>query len=237
MQTTSSPTSTRRSRARNPVPLAIWLAISAGLIAAAFWAQSQDGTTEDALYDVDLAVNGLFFYGIVMAASFLVALAYRRPLRALGFRRFRLRWLWISFGVVVLTIVVALVLEPVLHGGEQQGLAPDEWQPEHAAAFALNSAVVVLLAPFAEELFFRGLGVRVLAVFGGLAAILVSGLVFGLVHGILGALPPLALFGVGLAWVRLRSASVWPSFIAHAAYNGLGILVLIVVWSTDTPTG
>ena len=235
MQTTSSPTSTRRSRARNPVPLAIWFTISAGLIALAFWAQTQDGTTEDALYDVDLAVNGLFFYGIVVAASFLLALAYRRPLRALGFRRFRLRWLWISFGIVVLTIIVALALEPVLHGGERQGLAPDEWQPEHATAFVLNSAVVVLLAPFAEELFFRGLGVRVLAVFGGLAAILVSGVVFGLVHGILGALPPLALFGIGLAWVRLRSASVWPSFIAHAAYNGLGILVLLIAWATDTP--
>ena len=237
MQTTSSPTSTRRSRRRNPVPLLVWLAISAGLIALAFWAQAGDGTTEDALYDVDLAVNGLFFYGVVIGASLLVALAYRRPLRALGFRRFRLRWLWISFGIVVLTIVVALALEPVLHGGEEQGLAPDEWQPEHATAFALNAAVVVLLAPFAEELFFRGLGVRVLAVFGGLAAVLVSGVVFGLVHGILGALPPLALFGVGLAWVRLRSASVWPSFIAHAAYNGLGILVLIVLWATDTPTG
>jgi hypothetical protein len=235
MQTTSSPTSIRRSRRRNPVPLAIWLTISAGLIALAFWAQSEDGTTEDALYDVDLAVNGLFFYGIVIGASFLIALAYDRPLRALGFRRFRLRWLWIALGIVVLTIVVALGLEPVLHGGEQQGLAPDEWQPEHATAFALNTAVVVLLAPFAEELFFRGLGVRALAVLGGLAAILVSGIVFGLVHGILGALPPLALFGVGLAWVRLRSASVWPSFIAHAAYNGLGILVLLIVWATDAP--
>ena len=235
MRTTSSRTSTRRSRRRNPAPLAIWLTISAGLIALAFWAQSEDGMTEDALYDVDLAINGLFFYGIVIAASLLIALAYDRPLRALGFRRFRLRWLWISFGIVVLTIVVALVLEPVLHGGEQQGLAPDEWQPEHATAFALNSAVVVLLAPFAEELFFRGLGVRALAVFGGLAAILISGVVFGLVHGILGALPPLALFGVGLAWVRLRSASVWPSFIAHAAYNALGILVLLIVWAADTP--
>src|ERR671918_3017735 len=234
MRTTSSPTSTRRSRRRSPVPLAIWLTISAGLIALAFWAQSEDGTTGDALYDVDLAINGLFFYGIVIAASFLIALAYDRPLRALGFRRFRLRWLWIAFGIVVLTIVVALVLEPVLHGGEQQGLAPDEWQPEHATAFALNTAVVVLLAPFAEELFFRGLGVRALAFLGGLAAILVSGVVFGLVHGILGALPPLALFGVGLAWVRLRSASVWPSFVAHAVYNGLGILLLVLAWATDT---
>lgn len=234
MRTTSSPISTRHSRRRNTAPLVIWLVISAGLIALAFLSQAADGTEEDALYDVDLAINGLVFYGIVIAASLLLALAYPRPLRALGFRRFRLRWLWMSFGVVVLTIVVALVLEPILHGGEEQGLAPDRWEPEHATAFALNSALVVLLGPFAEELFFRGLGVRVLAVFGGLVAVLVSGVVFGLVHGILGAFPPLALFGIGLAWVRLRSASVWPSFVAHAAYNGLGLLVLVVDWTTDT---
>jgi uncharacterized protein len=234
MLTTSSPTSTRRSRARNPAPLAIWLLISAVLTALAFLAQAQDGTNEDALYDPDLALYGLLFYGVLIGASLLLALAYPRPLRAVGLRPFRLRWLWISFGVVVLTIIVALVLEPFLHGGEEQGFAPDEWQPEHATAFALNAAVVVLLGPFGEELFFRGIGVRVLAVFGGLAAVLVSGIVFGLVHGILGAFPPLALFGVGLAWFRLRSASVWPSFIAHAVYNGLGILLLVLDWTTDT---
>lgn len=226
MQTTSSPTSTRRSRARNPVPLAIWFTISAGLIALAFWAQTQDGTTEDALYDVDLAVNGLFFYGIVVAASFLLALAYRRPLRALGFRRFRLRWLWISFGIVVLTIIVALALEPVLHGGERQGLAPDEWQPEHATAFALNSAVVILLAPFAEELFFRGLGVRALTFLGSAVAILGTALAFGLGHGILVALPIFVAFGVALAWVRLRSDSVWPGIIAHGLFNALALVAV-----------
>jgi hypothetical protein len=226
MPTTSSQTSTRRSRRRNPVPLAIWLMISAGLIALAFWAQSEDGTTEDALYDVDLAINGLFFYGIVIAGSLLVALAYRRPLRALGFRRFRLRWLWISFGIVVLTIVVALVLEPVLHGGEQQGLAPDEWQPEHATAFGLNSAVVVLLAPFAEELFFRGLGVRVLGFLGSIGAIVGTAFAFGLAHGILVALPSLVVFGIGLAWVRIRAESVWPGIIAHSAYNGVALALL-----------
>lgn len=231
----SSPISSRPSRRPSPLPVAIWLAISALLILIAFWAQGQDTSTEDVLYDVDLAVNGAIFYGIMILASLLIARSYRRPINALGFRRFRRRWVWISFGIVVATIVIARVLEPILHGGREQGLAPEEWQPEHAAAFGLNAAVVVLLGPFAEELFFRGLGVRALAVFGGIAAILVSGLIFGLVHGILGALPPLVFFGVGLAWVRLRSASVWPSFIAHASYNGLGILLLVLAWATDTP--
>lgn len=235
MLTTSSPTSSRPSRRHSRLPLAIWLAISALLILLAFWSQAQETDTEDVLYDADLAINGAVFYLIMIGASVLIALKYRRPANALGFRHFRRRWVWISFAIVIATVVVARILEPFLHGGEEQGLAPDEWQPEHAAAFGVNAAVIVLLGPFAEELFFRGLGVRALVPLGGVAAVVVSGLVFGLVHGILGALPPLVLFGAGLAWVRLRSASVWPSFIAHSAYNGLGILLLVLAWATDTP--
>jgi membrane protease YdiL (CAAX protease family) len=235
MPTTSSPTSSRRSRRHSPLALTLWLAVSALLILAAFWGQSQGAQAEDALYDIDLALNGTILYGIMILITLGIGLAYPRPLHAVGFRRFRLRWVWISLAVVVGTIILAFVLEPVLHGGEDQGLAPDSWEPEHATAFAVNSVVIILIGPFAEELFFRGLGVRAVAVFGGLAAILVTGVVFGLVHGILGALPPLVLFGIGLAWVRLRSASIWPSFIAHATYNGLGILLLVLAWATDTP--
>ena len=117
-----------------------------------------------------------------------------------------MRWVWISLVVVVGTPIVAVAIEPFLHGGEEQGLGADRWEPEHAGAFAANVVVLVLVGPFAEELFFRGLGVRALMVFGGLVAILTTGVIFGLVHGILGALPPLVLFGIGLAWVRLRSA-------------------------------
>jgi membrane protease YdiL (CAAX protease family) len=235
MPTTSSPTSSRPSRARKSVALVLWLALSALLVFTAFAADTDGTDSEDLLYDIDLALNGAVLYGLMIAVTLAIARAFPRPLDAVGFRRFRRRWIWISLGVVVATLIVARIAEPFLHGGEEQGLAPDRWQPEHATAFVLNSAVVILLGPFAEELFFRGLGVKALMVFGGIAAILVSGVVFGLVHGILGALPPLVFFGVGLAWVRLRSGSVWPSYIAHAAYNGLGILLLVVAWATDTP--
>ena len=68
-------------------------------------------------------------------------------------------------------------------------MRPDNWEPDHATAFVLNAAMIVLVAPFVEELFFRGIGVRALTVFGTMAAILLSGIVFGAVHGILGALP------------------------------------------------
>ena len=232
MPTTSSPTSSRRSRTHSWTAAAIWLGVCAFLVGSAFYLASL-GTEDDseALYDPDLAVAGLIQYTILVLIAIGIARLFPRPIDALGLRRFRARWVWISFVVVAVTLAVGIALEPILHGGEDQGLAPDNWEPDHATAFIVNAAMIVLVAPFVEELFFRGIGVRALTIFGSLAAILLSGVIFGAVHGILGALPPLALFGIGLAWIRVRSASIWPGFIAHATYNGIGMLFLILSWA------
>ncbi len=206
------------------------------LVLLAFVGASQGSGSDggDVLFDTDLAIGGVIFYGLMIGVSFAIAGAYPSRTDALGFRRFRLRWVWISFGIVVATTIVAIAVEPFLHGGEDQGLGADRWQPEHAGAFVANTLVLILLGPFAEELFFRGLGVRVLMLYGGVVAILVTGVIFGLVHGVLGALPPLVLFGIGLAWVRLRSASIWPVYIGHAAYNALGVVALVLSWTAGS---
>ena len=233
MPTTSWPTSTRRLHRRKTWPVVVWLAVAGLLVLVGFAgaSASSDSRDENVLFDFDLALGGVFFYGLMVVVAYLIARAYPRPPDALGLRRFRLRWVWIALAVAVATTIFAVAVEPFLHGGEDQGLGADRWQPDKAGAFAANVLVLVLVGPFAEELFFRGIGVRVLVRYGGLLAILATGVIFGLVHGILGALPPLVFFGIGLAWVRLRSASVWPAFISHAAYNGLGVLALVISWA------
>jgi membrane protease YdiL (CAAX protease family) len=220
-------------RRRKAWPVGVWLGVSALLVLVAFAGagESSGAQDEDVVFNADLAIGGLVFYGLMIVVSFLIARGFPHATDALGLRHFRLRWAWIALGVAVATTIVAVAVEPFLHGGEDQGLGADRWQPDKAGAFAANVLVLVLLGPFAEELFFRGIGVRVLARYGGLLAILATGIIFGLVHGILGALPPLVFFGIGLAWVRLRSASVWPAFIGHGAYNGLGVLALVISWT------
>ena len=232
MPTTSSRTSSRRSRTHRPAAAAIWLGVCAFLVASAFYLQSLASEDDsEALYDAGLVVGGLVQFTILVLIAVGIARMFPNPAGALGLRRFRARWVWISFVVVLVTLAVGIALEPLLHGGEEQGFAPDEWQPDHATAFVLNAAMIVLVGPFVEELFFRGIGVRALTVFGTMAAILLSGIVFGAVHGVVGALPPLILFGIGLAWIRVRSGSIWPGFIAHTTYNGIGIAFLILSWA------
>lgn len=236
METTSSPTSSKpsaASKSRQTGPLAAWLVLVALQIALAFSATSDDDAVRDSdpLFSWELAIGGAIVYVILVALTFAIVRSYPMNVgEALGLKRFESRWVWIALGVALASLVVAGVAEPFLHGGEEQGLAPGDWQPDRAGAFVANALVVVLVAPFAEELFFRGLGVRVLRFLGPAVAIGGTALLFGLAHGILGALPPLVFFGAGLAWVRYRSDSVWPGFVSHAAFNGVGVAVAIATF-------
>ena len=234
METTSSPTSSKPSdNSRQIGPLAAWLVLVGLQIALAFAATSEDDAVRDPdpLFSWELAVGGTIVYAIVVALTLAIVKSYPMDVRgALGLKRFASRWIWISLGVAVTSLIVAGISEPFLHGGEEQGLDPGSWQPDRAGAFVANALMIVLVGPFAEELFFRGLGVRVLRFLGPAAAIGGTAVLFGLAHGILGALPPLIFFGAGLAWVRYRSDSVWPGFIAHATFNGAGIAIAIATF-------
>ena len=235
METTSSPTSSTHSTgsSRQLGALAAWLVLVALQVALAFSATSNDDAVRDSdpLFSWELAVGGTIVYAVLVGLTFAIVRAYPMNVgEALGLKRFESRWVWIALGVAVASLVVAAIAEPFLHGGEEQGLAPGDWQPDRAGAFVANAIVVVVLAPFAEELFFRGLGVRVLRFLGPVVAVGGTAVLFGLAHGILGALPPLIAFGVGLAWVRYRSDSVWPCFISHAIFNGIGIAIAIATF-------
>jgi membrane protease YdiL (CAAX protease family) len=93
---------------------------------------------------------------------------------------------------------------------------------------------VVSIGPLVEELLFRGVLLSALLRRLRTAwAVLASAALFALVHlpdlhWLWYALPNLALLGVVLAWLRLRSGSLWPSVIAHASNNLLAMLALFV---------
>jgi membrane protease YdiL (CAAX protease family) len=226
MPTTSSPTSARPSIGSSRSAAAAWSGVAIVLIALGFAGTSAGGTDEDILYEYGFAIGSVLVYGILVAVTFGIASLLGRPLPALGLKVFAWRWLWIAVGLIFLVLVLGQLLEPLLHAGEKQGFAPEDWRPDRADAFALNAGVAATVVPFAEELFFRGLGVRALLPFGGVAAVVISAFAFGLGHGLLSALPVLVPFALALGWVRLHSDSVWPGVLAHGFYNGAALLYL-----------
>ena len=125
--------------------------------------------------------------------------------------------------------IAVAILDPLLHATREQGLTPKGWEPSHAGAYAANFLIIAGMAPVVEELTFRGLGFSLLVRFGVLPAILGAGLLFALAHGLLQALPELAIFGCALSWLRWRTRSVYPGMLLHATFNGISLVAAVTV--------
>ena len=105
------------------------------------------------------------------------------------------------------------------------------------SAAVLTAIFAVSLGPLMEELFFRGFLYPVLARRWGLfAAISITSVAFGLIHGAQLAFSPglvLIVFLVGLVLtiVRAKTGSVGSSFVVHVSYNST-LVVLGVIAGT-----
>lgn len=209
-------------------PLGGWLALVFTLALLNYSSRASSGRpAKDEIFTWSLALTSLVLFGIVLAIVLYLARGDERGLLALRAPRSWPEAAGIAFGVVVSISILGALLEPLLHPGREQGLTPSHWEPDRAGQFALNFAVIVLVAPVVEELTFRGLGYSVLRPYGRWTAILLVGLTFGLAHGLIQALPILAAFGAGLAYLRDRTESVYPGMVVHAAYNAAALILSV----------
>jgi membrane protease YdiL (CAAX protease family) len=216
-------------RVKDAGRLAGWIALVGTLTAIAYAERATGGKPEsDVLYKYSTAASSLFGYALILGFTLLIAnrrwelLALRAPARwgrALG----------IAIGVVVAVVIVGGWLDSFLHAGEEQGLTPPGWDGSRAGQYAANFVVIAVVAPFCEELLFRGVGYSLLAFLSPWPAITFVGLAFGLVHGLVAGLPILAGFGMALAWVRWKTDSVVPGMIAHGLFNAIALIAAVAI--------
>ena len=208
---------------------AVLVAVLAAISYAAHFASEGD-IPDDALYRWSTAIGGLVQYVIILVI--VLALARGLAPATLGLRApasWRAAAGWLA-GALVAIWVIGAILNLFLKAGEEQGLVPDGWDSDRAAAFAANFVVVALVAPVVEELTYRGLGfAAVRDAFGAIAAVGVTAAAFGLAHGLVVALPVLTIFGLILGWLRLRTESLYPPIILHAFFNGIALIASVTV--------
>ncbi len=88
----------------------------------------------------------------------------------------------------------------------------------------------VLMAPFFEELIFRGTLLPVLvSKQGRTTSVIVSALIFALAHLSVSETPPLFVLGIGLALLRLASGRLLPCVIMHSLWNGITFVNLLIL--------
>jgi len=152
---------------------------------------------------------------------------YRGGWASLGLRPFPFgRSAALSAASLVFIMVMNTIWEPVrrhLGWPGQPNYLPffGEGLPGLSLALLLGAGV----APFAEEIFFRGYLYAGLRARWGLGwAMLASAAIFALPHLVPGVLPPIFFTGLVLAAVFEGSGSLWPCIVLHSTVNALAFI-------------
>ena len=136
----------------------------------------------------------------------IVAIAHGLDRRLLGLRipdRPR-RAAGLAVAAFAAIIAVSAILSRFLDAGDEQGLVPKSWDSSKAAPFIANASRRRNRGAVRRGARYRGLGYGLLTQFiAGSPAILITGLAFGLGHGLVLGLPVLAFFGITLALAPL----------------------------------
>jgi uncharacterized protein len=172
------------------------------------------------------------FYGFIyLALLFTLRARYGKPVfPSLGWRRTRFNLAIVALGGPVLALAIsglaALLRTP-------QVPSPLDRFLKSPVDLAIVGVLAVTLAPLFEELFFRGFLQPLLSrTFGVLAGILITAVVFGLMHAPEYAwawqyVVAVSAAGAVFGWVRARTNSIIPSTIMHGCYNLVFVIALV----------
>ena len=178
------------------------------------------------------AVSVKLILWVLPAFGYVYWVRHASPFRYLGISVMPSARKWIKYLVVIGLFLGAQVAFETIVGGKTLSLAGI------SISIALSGMLAFIVAPFLEELLFRGLLLRELAeLMPRWAANLLTSLLFTGIHlpfwlshsGISGALvvntAGVFIFSLLAGWLYLDSSSIWPPTVAHIANNCVAALL------------
>ncbi|GAW91576.1 CPBP family intramembrane glutamic endopeptidase [Calderihabitans maritimus] len=200
------------------------------LLLTPWWEKTALGQSKGVRFLLHTIIQaGLIFSGV----TYTVRYRYRQDWATLGLHGRNLGRAFShgtggGFFLFLLVLGMGIILEQLL---------PVEPKPQPFARLVMEARnwqqliipflIGSVIAPFAEELYFRGFLYPALRVKWGIRwAVFLSALIFGSLHLDPVRLIPLAVGGAGLAWIYEISGSLVAPIIAHALWNTIMLVVL-----------
>ncbi len=212
------------------VVFAIVLTLLAGLVTARVFASGLSDEVQS------LIVGGLLLLTYAGQAGAAWVSGRTRGVSSLGSIGFWpiapvVPWVLAAVGVAAGMRVFEMVYEALLRAGgvalSGQNLDMTRILPPGVFGTAFTVVLLVVIAPIAEEVVFRGVLLSAFrARWGDVAGITVSAAIFSAVHLNPYSFLPLFVLGASMGALFVKSRSLWTAVIAHAAFNGLGVMAL-----------
>jgi membrane protease YdiL (CAAX protease family) len=197
--------------------------------------EAEEGVRRDTITIVSLFANQI----ALASFTFLWMRRLKTPARealALGPLRARLVGVGVATGLIGVALSASVALFVTWVAEKIQGAPPEapeqiplEVDPSTLVLIVLGISTI-MLAPFAEELFFRGMlhqSVRTKLRF--LPAAIMSGAVFAVAHFEPLVMPSIFVLALALTTVYERERSLWAPIFAHATFNVVGFTASFLI--------
>lgn len=175
----------------------------------------------------------LQFVGVGIVTAFVITRI--RPVAWLGLRWEKWPWIFVIAPGAVLGIWALLLVLKIsgymdwmekFDAQSVQETVKLLQESKDPVVLGLMVVAAVFVAPFCEEIIFRGYLYSASKKFvGPWVAGVVSALIFSALHGNLTALLPLAIFGGLLAFIYEKTGSIWAPMAVHLCFNGATVFV------------
>jgi uncharacterized protein len=211
------------------------VALIATLVVVGILAAATGATADDE--DPTFTIVATFLQGMVFIGTAVLFASFTRKPRPeqFGLRPTRL-WPavgWAALWMVSFYVLVALY-SVIVQPDAEQTVAQDLGADQGTFGMIAAGFMVICVAPFAEEFFFRGFFYRALrSRWSVMGAATIDGLLFGVIHydfsGVdaLLILPPLGILGFIFCLVYERTGSIYPTIAMHAFNNAIAFAVTI----------
>ena len=172
-----------------------------------------------------LGFSSLTMYGIAMPLS-LILFRVGRSEPPVGGGRVRfaafLGLVALCFGITVAGNMLSSVVQGVISSITGEPPVNDIQELTMQTPFWANLLFAGILAPILEEIFFRKLVIDRLRHFGDLPAVLISGVLFGLIHGNFSQFFYAAMFGILAGYVYIYTGKLRYTVALHMILNLVG---------------
>ena len=188
-----------------------------------------DAPTAITVFLVSALLEGMLLLAVYLFGPW----RYGQSWGALGIQATLNNGVPLALWVFLASLGFAVVYSAVVTTFGIDSLKPPQLPDQAIATYPLRIIgflVIVVLAPVAEEVFFRGFLLPAFAQRWGFlgGATLVSGL-FAVSHVAPGALLPAFVSGLLFAWLYRRTGSLWNCCLAHGAQNALAFAVTVAL--------
>ena len=214
-------------------PFTLW-AVALGLAIASGAATDEGASTGEVIGGVVLT---LILQAVLLGlAAALTLRKYGLSWRDLGFRPFPSNLYWTAGAVAIGAHVLVISYAAIVTAAGAGALAPQQGLEslfESRAVLPLVGVATVLVAPLAEETFFRGFVFGGLRRYGFFWAALASGLLFASFHvssrDSAGLVIPFTVIGVAFAGLYHYTGSLWSTITAHLIFNLVSFVALTAI--------